>query len=545
VVFNPSASAARQTFEAEFDLPAGLVDFEIVDAEELPMPFRIMERFDKTLADMELDADGLSGMFSMVQGGRALGLAVQELAIVPQTDRVLIDVVLAENAEPNPAALLSGEALLPDLLGARRDSTFRLLVRLASRARIVCASPQIPAHGHRTFWLRSMPAAPVQPEAESERRIENGDLIVVAEQGGTLRMTDKRSGRTYPGLMRVSDQGERGDSYTHCALDGDRPIETPAAPPRVKRLRESTGETLIIQTEYHLPQRLSEDRKSRAGGPCALPITVRAHLTPGVPRLDLDIELENQAQDHRLQVLFPTGKPTTAGLWDAAFQLLERPTALPPGGADWIEQPAPELPMRDFVSSHRSDGLMVAARGLREARVTPEGEIVVTLLRCFGWLSRDDMATRKGGAGPQVETPGGQELGQHRFELSLIPFPGELASALPLAETFQAGLRAEVTPVHTGRLPSSVSLLQIEPAAVRLSAVKSAEDAQGVILRVINPWQDSTTASIRSHLPLRRAALVRLDESPVHDLAITDGACVRVPCSPYQIQTLRLEFDPA
>ncbi len=115
---------------------------------------------------MALDADGLSGMISMVQDGRALGLAVQDLAVVPQADRVLIDVVLAENAEPNPAALTSGETLLPDLLGARRDSTFRLLVRLASRATIVCAPSQIPAHGHRTFWLRSMPAAPVQPKPE-------------------------------------------------------------------------------------------------------------------------------------------------------------------------------------------------------------------------------------------------------------------------------------------------------------------------------------------------------------------------------------------
>ncbi len=173
--------------------------------------------------------------------------------------------------------------------------------------------------------------------------------------------------------------------------------------------------------------------------------------------------------------------------------------------------------MRDFVSSHRSDGLMIAARGLREARVTPEGEIVVTLLRCFGWLSRDDMATRKGGAGPQVETPGGQELGRHRFELSLIPFSGDLTSALPLAETFQAGLRAAITPVHAGRLPSSVSLLQIEPAGLRLSAVKSAEDTRGVIVRVFNPWEAPTLASIRSHLPLQHAALLRLDESPVRE----------------------------
>jgi alpha-mannosidase len=380
-------------------------------------------------------------------------------------------------------------------------------------------------------------------DRDAERRIENDDLMVVAEPGGTLCMTDKRSGRTYAGLMRFSDRGERGDSYTHCPLENDRPIEAPAIEPRVERLREATGDTLVIRLEYHLPHRLSDDRKSRVGDPIALPITVRAHLSPGVPRLDLDIELDNQAQDHRLQVLFPTGAPTAAGLWDAAYQLLERPTALPVGGADWIEQPAPEMPMRDFVSSHRSNGLMVAARGLREGRVTPEGEIAVTLLRCFGWLSRDDMATRKGGAGPQVETPGGQECGPQHFELSLIPFSGELTAALPLADTFQSGLRAEVTPVHAGRLPSSVSLLQVEPAALRLSAVKAAEDGRGVIVRVVNLSQQAATASLRTHLPLHRAALVRLDETLVRQLAMSDPTGAEFPIGPHQIQTIRLEFQ--
>ena len=102
----------------------------------------------------------------------------------------------------------------------------------------------------------------------------------------------------------------------------------------------------------------------------------------------------------------------------------------------------------------------------------------MTLLRCFGWLSRDDLATRKGGAGPLVETPGGQERGVHRFELSLIPFSGDVRHVVPEADAFQAGLRAEVTPIHSGRLPPSVSLLAVNPSDVRLSAMKAAEDGE-------------------------------------------------------------------
>ena len=68
--------------------------------------------------------------------------------------------------------------------------------------------------------------------------------------------------------------------------------------------------------------------------------------------------------------------------------------------------------MRAFVTaSCEGSGLMVASRGLREAGVSPQGTIAITLLRCFGWLSRSDLLTRKGGAGPMLATPGGQSPG--------------------------------------------------------------------------------------------------------------------------------------
>ena len=543
VVFNPTGSDACQRLQTEFDLPAGLADFEIVDADGRPLPFRLLRRFDKNLADMDLDADGLRGMLAMVQDGRVLGLAVEAVAVVPRTGGGSIDVVLAENAEPNPDALEAAGTQVASLLADRSRTAFRLLVRLASRAQIEWVPGRIPAHGHRTFWLRPAPAAPIDVQKDAGRRIENDSLIVEADADGSLRLTDKRSHRTYAGLLRFSDRGDRGDSYTYCPIEGDLPIEAPAGAPQVECLHAATGETLVIRLEYRVPRRLSDDRSTRFYEMCTLPILARAHLIPGVPRVDLEIELDNQAQDHRLQVLFPTGKPTSEAVWDGAFQIVARPTSLPRGGAEWAEQPVPEMPMRDFVSDRRADGLMVAARGLREASVSTEGVIAVTLLRCFGWLSREDLATRKGGAGPQVETPGGQERGTHHFDLSLIPYDGDLLLAVPQADAFQAGLRAEVTPVHAGSLRASASFLEIEPPELKLTGLKSAEDGRGVIVRLVNLSPAATTAHLKTHLALKRAALARLDETPVRDLPVADQISVSFPMGPHQVLTLRLEFN--
>jgi alpha-mannosidase len=543
VVFNPIGAPAQQRLDTEFDLPAGLAEFEIVDSEGRPVAYRLLRRFDKNLAEMDLDADGLRDMLSMVQDGRVLGLTVEAVAVVPRPGGGLIDVVLGEHAVPNPGALEAAGRQVADLLADRSRTTFRLLVRLASRACIEWAPPQIPAHGHRTLWLRPVATAPVKTRTDAGRQIENDCLIVEVEVEGTLRLTDKRSQRTYAGLLRFSDRGDRGDSYTSCPLSGDQPIEAPAGAPLVERLHETTGETLVVRLEFRLPHRLSDDRRGRSKVTCALPVRVCARLTPGVPRLDLEIEVENQAEDHRLQVLFPTGRPSSEAACDGAFEINARSTAPRSGGADWAEQPVPEVPMRGFVADRQADGLMVSTRGLREASVSPEGLIAVTLLRCFGWLSRDDLATRKGGAGPLVETPGGQERGAHRFELSLIPFSGDVRRAVPEADIFEAGLRAEVTPIHSGRLPPSVSLLAIDSSDVKLTAMKAAEDGQGAIVRLVNLSSGETNAALRTHLPIRHAALVRLDETPVRDLHIVDRNTVSLPAGPHQVVTLRLEFD--
>jgi mannosylglycerate hydrolase len=543
LVFNPAASAVRGRLRTEFDLPAGLQDFEILDADGHPVPFRLLGRYDKVLSEFDLDPDGLRGMLGMVQDGRVLGLAVQAVAVVPQPSGAWIDVVLGENAEPNLARLAEARERVAELLKDPSQTALHLVVRLASRAEIEGLPPDIPAHGYRTLWLGPPRSGITQMQDEPARRIENEVLIVEAEAFGTLRLTDKRTARTYSGLVCFSDRAECGDSYTFCPLDGDTPIEVPSSPAQVERLRSAVGETLVIRLTYRLPRRLTQDRRARSQDTLPLPIEVRVHLSPGVPRADLDIRLDNPAEDHRLQLLFPTGAPAQEAWYGGAYEIVPRPTAPPLGGTDWAEQPAAEVPMRNFVADRRSDGLMIAARGLREASVSPDGVVAITLLRCFGWLSRDDLATRKGAAGPLVETPGGQERGPQRFELSLIPFEGDLLHAVPCAEALQSGLRAVTTPRHAGQLPPAASLLALDPVCMQVTAVKAAEDGCGLIVRAINLSAIPVTATLSIHLPIRRASLARMDETILGDLPIRDGQTVSTEVTPHQVITFRAEYD--
>lgn len=545
VVFNPDLQPRTDLAKAHIEVPAGLEPFEIVDHRGQTIPYRLIDRRARSLTDMELDPDGLRTMLAMVQDGKIMGLSIQAVALVQHKDHALVDVILAEDAEPNVQAIKRGNADIESLLAEGQVRRFRVLARFATEVTLAFVAPDVPSHGYRTFGLRPS-IQEFQPVQESKRwSIENDLLRVEVESDGCLTLIDRRSGDVFPGLLRFSDQADRGDSYTFCPLEADEPIEKTSAPHQVRRLIDDYEQMLELDMHFRLPAGLTEDRKARSDRLVDMPVHVSVHLMTGIPRVDMQITLDNQAEDHRLQILFPLPFEVTEADYDGHYQIVHRATSLSSGEPDWAEQPVKEVPMRNFVAAiGDAGGLMIASRGLRESSVSPEGIIAVTLLRCFGWLSRDDLATRKGGAGPQILTPAGQVPGKHTFHLSLIPFDGDLHSARAQAVAFQTALRAVGTTIHTGSLPSSASLLSIDHPAFDLSAVKTSEDGQGLVIRGVNLSHQPLTINTRCQLPIRSANKARIDETPLEMLPVEKSSQLKMEIGPHEIITLRLDLDP-
>jgi alpha-mannosidase len=111
---------------------------------------------------------------------------------------------------------------------------------------------------------------------------------------------------------------------------------------------------------------------------------------------------------------------------DTSFGIVRR--ALAPSEPRGTEIIYPTVPHRTFTAVEGADfSAAMMSRGILEVEVRPEpagSTILLTLLRCVGWLSRSDLATRRGGAGPELETPDAQELGKHRFEFAIATFRG-------------------------------------------------------------------------------------------------------------------------
>src|SRR6185503_5604867 len=69
----------------------------------------------------------------------------------------------------------------------------------------------------------------------------------------------------------------------------------------------------------------------------------------------------------------------------------------------------------------KSRGLALLAPGFFGYELDPRGDLLVTLLRAVGQLSRGDLPSRPGHAGWPVETPGAQCEGMERIQVAIAP----------------------------------------------------------------------------------------------------------------------------
>jgi 2-O-(6-phospho-alpha-D-mannosyl)-D-glycerate hydrolase len=383
----------------------------------------------------------------------------------------------------------------------------------------------VPAFGWRRYALTS--AEPVTDMIDDGRTIETDDIGVTLADDGTLRV--RFGQRAYAGLLAVEDQGDRGDTYDFDAVsDGHGATLTSLT---WRRLRHPSGlQRLEVDRIFTVPAALEADRERRTASVVPLGVHVEACVAPGLSRVDLAVTLDNAARDHRVRLRFPTGAPAATFHAATTFDVVARSTAAR-DATRWVHPAPSTFPHQGWISAN---DLMVVAPGLPEAEVTPDGTIVITLLRAVGTLAHFDLRSRPIPAGPFMAVEGAQMFGPLHARLALLG--GNDPAAAQDAELGLRGVIAGPRPL----LAPDRSLLALEPGALLLSAVKPAEAGNGLIIRVLNPTDDARTATVRCTFPVSAADAVRLDEEPAAHIVTLAGDCVQVEVPPHALRSVRL-----
>jgi alpha-mannosidase len=389
----------------------------------------------------------------------------------------------------------------------------------------------VPAFGWTSVRLARAEAC---PEARDDaREISVDGLAARVDPDGSLQLC--AGDRSFPGLLRFEDSGDRGDTYDYDPAPAAPGIpDLQAGPATVTRFRHPNGsQRLVIERILQVPEALSPDRSRRSADTVALPVRIEAVLSPGSPWLELRLDLDNRARDHRLRALFASGSRDPEFHAATTFDTARRKR----GRADdreWIH-PAPETFVHQGWVSHA--GLLVLAPGLNEAQLTDTGDIAITLLRATGWLSRPDLRSRPGDAGPALPTPRAQCPGPLSMRLGLAIADPDRAPAL--AHDFEAGLSAVAAGPHP-LWPEGTAMLAVEPAEVVLSAWKPCERGDGSVLRLQNPLDRPVTARVTLGWSPSRVESVRLDESAADEPVAHDGRQLEIALPPHALRSVRI-----
>ncbi|HEY4322221.1 MAG TPA: glycoside hydrolase family 38 C-terminal domain-containing protein [Gemmatimonadales bacterium] len=392
----------------------------------------------------------------------------------------------------------------------------------------------VPGLGFSTFVPDLADVVP-DPSAlvATAARLANEHVEVHVGGDGRIDLLDRRSGERYRDICRLLTRPDHGDSYTPWPGDPS-PDDTVTL---MARTVMASG-PLVAVLAVHL-------RLSRAAS-APLDACISIFLHEGSPLVRLRIDMDNSWRDHRMQLGFPVGAgdSVTAG---SSFGVVRRAAIERDPGSWRAEAPLATAPAQRYVAAGDTGrGLAILSAGFVEYEWTGERVIRITALRGVAQLSRNSLPTRPGHAGWPTAIPDAQELGPHRIELAVLPVtagdierPGMLDASweeafLPLWGSWNRSFVGNAAQLADAGF-------ELDGDGLVFTACKPAIASGGVVLRCVNLSGATVAARWRSRTPLRRALLLRADETTIRPLPVVDETMIHFTAAPGALITIGVE----
>ena len=393
---------------------------------------------------------------------------------------------------------------------------------------------ELPATSLMTFEVVQGKGQPMAKHSGTV--IENEALQIELKEDGTLTLVDKEVGKTYRGLQQFYSSLDAGDEYNYSPpVDDVVSMAVVASEPVVTKNDKLS--ILNYELELQLPSGLNHERTGPSATFVKTTVNVEMKLVAGQKEVETKITVNNQAKDQRLRMKFPLGAIIEQTYSDTAFDIVKRPAVKTEqfDAPKQKEVPLVVEPTLSFVRAEQQGaGLVFYHRGLQEYQIvggTSEDSLDVTVLRSVGWLSRDDLRTRGGGAGPHLETPEGQCIGTYTYEFALSPahLDDTNATVATRAHLFRVPPRVYRGDVQTTCMER---LVEINNETLQWSSLLPC--SEGVQLRLWNPSEETEILTFNSSRSISGVRKVKLNgEELPSELKI----------EPKEIATFIIEFE--
>ncbi len=415
-------------------------------------------------------------------------------------------------------------------------------------AEVEYLAESVPATGYRTFILRDTPTRlPEHPVTIKGNVVENQFFRARFSLDGSFELFHNAGKRRFGPLNILEDSADAGDEYDYSSPKKNGSVFSRNRRGSIKMMHRSPLAVEIeVKNVLALPAKFDRERQRRSAQMVKCPLRWKFIMTAASPWLEVELLFENAAEDHRLRVLFPTPVSAHTSLAGQPFHLMERPLKNV-NGKGWRQSPVATMPMQRWCAvEDRRGGLAVFVNGLHEYETIKQKggpTLAVTLLRAVGWLSRDDLATRPGHAGPPLVTPEAQCPGAHTFRFAVMPYSGSAINAnlQNCAQDFRVPVLEDMCRGQHGNLPAEFSLFQCEPQNLVVTAIKKCETRHTSIVRLYNTSAERVRGQLTWGTPVLHAWRVNMSEERLEEISVMAKSRLEVDVPAWRILTLELE----
>lgn len=478
VIFNPAQSGSEDTIRLKLDFPPeDWRNFKLFDVEGIEVPYQILD----------------------------IGSVVKR-PVAPLNQLIRF--------EPYQTITLALQTSLPALGYSLLTAEFYPALTPGEGVYRV-------EHPEPTRYLGSMRVAP--------GCWDNGPLLIDTTGCG-LTLTNKQTGRVYPGLLTFEDCGDMGDGWNYIK------------PPSDSEVRSSNGQlsilsdgplSVVLQWRHSLslPAKITDGNR-RTGEHKTLILVTTATIFRDNPCIDFKTTVDNNVEDHRLRVLFPTGFSATQFYTQTPFDMQVWPVKK----ADWshCKETDPQVnPMQGSLFINEStDNVELYSKGLYEVEVSEQDcSLSLTLFRAFPSEVEQPHADM-GEMQRSMTFEYALRIGNHRCP----------ADALRSSIDWRLGLRSVETGIHTGSATAEKSFVSIKAKTTLLAALTGCRTKpKSGELRLFNPSENSDKAAILFNCCLDSAQLVDFNGNVQMELSVEDNH-VSFTLRPHQIVTLLVTY---
>jgi len=359
---------------------------------------------------------------------------------------------------------------------------------------------------------------------------ENDYISFEINCDGSINLTDKRTGKIYRNLLSLVDSAEIGDGWIHVPPVNDREVVSNFA--SIKKIEDNAARVVFeITQKMMIPEKMMWLDKGYYPSDHEVEVIIKNIVT--LTSVDKHIKIKttviNNAEDHRVSVLFPTGIDNGKYTVNQAFSFVERRSGIYLESENSAELPCIERQMGGIIYTKNEKGgfAIIAKAGLHEAGAMEDGTIKMTLLRAFPRVVLQNLQTE------------GQVKGETSYEYLILPFDKNMTdSELQIKQYLLSAGYEHV--YYKGKLTNDV-ISDMEIVGRKLVYSTANPKENGIEIRVYNPINENVADEITFAKDILKASFTDFDDNVLSDCEVS-GKSINVSLKPFEIATIKVEF---